>query len=348
MPSTHVVSSGETLSQISRRHGFSDWNVVWKDPGNDAIRSLRSQPEQIRPGDKIHVPDRNPVRTPVTPCSTTCLKLKSPGQLAVFELGVFDKANPSRPLAGFDVHLRIPSDGSIQKYVTPADGVIRLEGPTVASGSVEVVVIEDLKGNPPIRYSAYCGQSLPVGESHVIEIPDKRSVADAIAAEQGMTRRSGWGARSPKKELEPDWDYAWIVIHHSGDGGYKTAKALQDVQMDKRSYDDIAYEYVVQLDGSVYEGRHISYKSAANSKQNTGKIGIIIAGDFEHQIYDVDDDVTQASLDRVVSLVNTLKKHFPLTRLVGHRDLDPSNECPGSELYPRLEELRKKTGLAGL
>ena len=37
-------------------------------------------------------------------------------------------------------------------------------------------------------------------------IPNKRKVADDIAASAGVVRRATWGAAPPKKELEQDWD----------------------------------------------------------------------------------------------------------------------------------------------
>jgi hypothetical protein len=45
-------------------------------------------------------------------------------------------------------------------------------------------------------------------------------------------------------------------------------------------------------------------------------------------------------------LVTDLKKLFPtLTTLGGHKDFKKTTECPGNQLYPLLEDIRKSLGL---
>lgn len=346
MSTNHVVKSGETLSQIARRHGFQRWRLLWDAPENADLRSLRGAPEALRPGDAVVIPARNPRQHPVAPDDCVELTLDAPEPLALFELGLFDSGPLGGALAGFDVDLRLPGDGKIHRYRVPADGIVRLEGELVAAGEVQLVDAVDATADPTIPYQHCVGQLLPCGQCHDVRLPNKRRVADAVANTVAIGRRAAWGAAPPKVPLDPDWDYTTVVLHHSGNSGERSPKAIQDKQLAAK-YDDIAYEYVVGLDGKVWEGRHLAFKSAANSGQNTGKIAIIVAGDFEHQWWDRDDDVTPVALDSVVRLVNCLRTHFSLTRLIGHRDIPPGNtECPGSELYKELPGLRARTELA--
>ena len=63
------------------------------------------------------------------------------------------------------------------------------------------------------------------------------------------------------------------------------------------------------------------------------------------QWWDDDDDPTPAALDSAVRVVKELKKHFALTKLIGHRDIDGKTKCPGGELHKHLPTLRTRTGL---
>jgi hypothetical protein len=351
MPTKHTVTSGETISEIAQRNGFQDWRLVWNWSGNQGLRNHRGAPEHIQPGDTVEIPDRTTKTRPVSAGGTHRFQLKSVEPLPLVEIGVFDKRQPNVGLKGYKLVLRHPGAATDTTHQIPANGVIRLEGQSVSGGVVTIVDLVDDRADPTIRYPEVQGRELQTGRSHQVLVPDKRGIADAIAAALGIMRRADWTARQPSKELEPAWDYATVVIHHLGNNVGKSPKEIQDYQMSLESdpFDDIAYEYIVQLDGRVQEGRHLAFLSAANSKQNTGKIAIILAGDFEPQWYDAsDDDVTDAGLNRIVALVNTLKLYFPITRLIGHRDIVPGKtECPGEELYKRLPELRAQTGLGG-
>ncbi len=350
MSTRHTVQAGETISQIAQRFGFQDWRFVWDALENGELRARRGEPRNIRPGDEVFIPPRTPRTEKVMSGARGAFQLTAPPPLDVFEVGFFDKAAPSEPIPALKVTLRLPGSPELKKFTTSQAGIIRLEGAEVGTGEVEVSDILDERADPHISYQHLAGQTLRTGESHVVELPDKRKVADKVAAALRIQRRAAWGAAKPTKTLEPDWDYDTIVIHHSGDSGEKVVKALQTKQMAK-GYDDIAYEYVVQLDGSIAEGRHLAFKSAANSGQNAQKLAILVAGDFEHGVFDFDDDdPTPAALDAVVRLVEELKRHFPLKKLVGHRDLPRAagtTECPGGELYKLLPGLRARTGLAG-
>src|SRR5690606_1568329 len=132
---------------------------------------------------------------------------------------------------------------------------------------------------------------LAVNHQHLFEIPHKRKVLDRIAAKHSIQRRAAWGARPPNlAEMEQDWDFDMIVIHHSGNRGRKQPTEIQNFHMDDQGFDDIAYQYIVLPNGSIAEGRYLTHKGAANAAQNTGKLGILVAGDFEPGVLDFDDD----------------------------------------------------------
>ena len=54
--SWYTVKSGDWVSKIATRFGFSDWKTVWNDPQNADLRDLRGDPNVILPGDQIYIP----------------------------------------------------------------------------------------------------------------------------------------------------------------------------------------------------------------------------------------------------------------------------------------------------
>ena len=73
--------------------------------------------------------------------------------------------------------------------------------------------------------------------------------------------RQEWGATAPKKSwtwLKPS-RVQGIVIHHSGVEGGPTGKdavrAFERHHMNTRGWSSIAYNWLVDVDGTIYEGR---------------------------------------------------------------------------------------------
>jgi N-acetylmuramoyl-L-alanine amidase len=56
---TVAVAAGDCISSIAIAHGF-DWETVWNHPQNAKLRSQRSDPNVLRPGDSVFVPEREP------------------------------------------------------------------------------------------------------------------------------------------------------------------------------------------------------------------------------------------------------------------------------------------------
>lgn len=59
MPTTHTVAAGENFSVIAARHGFRNWRIVYYAPENADYRTRHPDPDLIRPGDKIVIPDHS-------------------------------------------------------------------------------------------------------------------------------------------------------------------------------------------------------------------------------------------------------------------------------------------------
>jgi hypothetical protein len=99
--------------------------------------------------------------------------------------------------------------------------------------------------------------------------------------------------------------------------------------------------------GQIYEGRRLYYKGSHTENANTGKVGILIMGNFEREFAGLlGGKPSTAQLASAKRLVKSLRMVFPsLAILGGHKDFKIKTECPGNQLYPLLDDMRKETGL---
>ncbi len=178
---------------------------------------------------------------------------------------------------------------------------------------------------------------------------DPFRVADTFIEDQDIVPRGNWARqRENLADLtaNPDWDYTIVVIHHSGNDSDATVWSIEDQHINEKGYSAVGYHFLITRAGKVYEGRRLPYKGSHVEKANTGKIGIVLIGDYEHQIWDFDDhEISVPQMNAAVRLINALTQLFPLLELGGHKDWKSTTECPGAVLYAQLPELRRRTGL---
>lgn len=112
-----------------------------------------------------------------------------------------------------------------------------------------------------------------------------------------------------------------IVIHHAATppGRDVTAEEIHHWHRE-RGFDGIGYHYAVLIDGTVEQGRPEYWTGAHVEDQNTGKIGICVIGTGKPE------GGQEVGL-RV--LVGHLLARYPEAEVCGHRNLDPTSECPG-------------------
>jgi hypothetical protein len=183
-----------------------------------------------------------------------------------------------------------------------------------------------------------------------MDLQQRIQKVDEFIKRNGISARADWGARASRIPDTPeslDWDYSVVVIHHSGLWGDTDPHVIQNKHMNKNGWDDVGYHFMVGKNGEIYEGRRLIYKGSHTENANTGKIGILVMGNFEKAFFGLlGGTPSRIQLEGVRRLVIALKGLFPtLTTLGGHKDYKKSTECPGSELYPLLGDLRQTTGL---
>jgi len=151
--------------------------------------------------------------------------------------------------------------------------------------------------------------------------------------------RAGWGSRGPKSRLTPlnKKRVVGIAIHHSGvkngPKGVTAVKAFERHHMDANGWNAIAYNFLVDEQGVIYEGRGAGKISAATRPYNSRTESICYTGDGDKNI----PTKTQASL---IWLIADIQKRYSNKLWVkGHREL-ASTSCPGNVLFNWVQDHR--------
>ncbi|WP_439741227.1 peptidoglycan recognition protein family protein [Bacillus pseudomycoides] len=135
-------------------------------------------------------------------------------------------------------------------------------------------------------------------------------------------------------ELQPLQNVTKLIIHHTAEDGwdvYKTHEFHQKV----RGWSGIGYNYFIEEDGTVFEGRGL-YIGAHAKGYNSKTIGICMTGNFDKY------DPTLAQIDSLHSLCKWFMKKFSICEehILGHRELEGvTKTCPGTRFS--MVELRK-------
>ena len=166
-------------------------------------------------------------------------------------------------------------------------------------------------------------------------------------------RRNKWGG-SPdwpdmSKVVHCDWNYTTVVLHNFDNGYKNTPEKIKDFDLKQDGYADIGCHFIIDREGIIYEARSLLFLGAhvVDKPTNTGRIGVVVCGDFQHQWWDLsDDDVEPKQIVALEKLLNALKSTFDgkLKFLMTHRDYK-SGACPGDKLLGHLDNLRAKTDL---
>ena len=133
-----------------------------------------------------------------------------------------------------------------------------------------------------------------------------------------------------------------IVVHHSATA-YGNPIEVQNLHMDGRGFSDVAYHFLIDSEGVIYEGRAINIRGAHVQGFNTGSVGIVLLGNFN------DVQPTESQFDSLHALVDYLRYTYEIRYLAGHKDYPNQSpdgtECPGDNLYPLLPKLTQDLGM---
>lgn len=145
-----------------------------------------------------------------------------------------------------------------------------------------------------------------------------------------------------------------LIVHHSA--GTNTSndwaavvRSIWDFHVNVRGWDDIGYNWLIDPNGVLYQGRGDDVRGAHFCGNNSGTMGVCVMGDFTNI---TPTDNAKDALGNLLAWkscavdINPLGTDFhasselQLMRISGHRD-GCSTACPGDAFYPQLPAIRQ-------
>lgn len=173
------------------------------------------------------------------------------------------------------------------------------------------------------------------------------TIPSAVSSPKPEVRtRAEWGARPAAKPYSPMTPER-ITVHHtesaqplSAESAIDELQATQRFHQNGRGWIDMAYHYLIDGGGRIWEGRPMAVVGAHVKEKNDGNVGISLMGDFTKG----KKKPTVAQIASLKGLTRWLSATYaiPADRIKGHRDQEIT-ECPGDALYAQLDELRRAT-----
>lgn len=114
-----------------------------------------------------------------------------------------------------------------------------------------------------------------------------------------------------------------IIIHCSATRAGQDLRAKDIDRMHRaRGFNQIGYNYVVDLDGTIESGRPLTISGAHCLGYNDHSVGICYIGglDGNGQPTDTRTDQQKAAIRELVA---TICKDYPIIEVLGHRDTSP-------------------------
>ena len=163
--------------------------------------------------------------------------------------------------------------------------------------------------------------------------------------------RGAWNASPVRPSARPMGPPRRITVHHSGSRSSRFAVAdvareirgIQHDHQDRAGWADIAYHFIIDRAGRLWEGRSLALQGAhaGDDASNRGNIGVCLLGDF-----DVEGPTAEQrrTLRDLVSRLETLYG-IPPAEVYSHRGVRAahglgSTICPGRHLLAMVEDLR--------
>ena len=221
----------------------------------------------------------------------------------------------------------------------------------------------------------------PSGASAARALPLARPVLDAGPGQPPIIARSAWAQGHAPPRYPPAYGYVRLAFVHHTDtpNGYSPAEvpavlmSMYRFHRYVRGWNDIGYNFVIDLYGRIWEARAGGIDEAVIGAQaggyNTVSTGVSVLGTFDDV---VPSPAAIAALQRLLAWKLSLHgipirghvtvevdpadafytpfapgAHVSLPRVAGHRDGDATG-CPGNAFYARLPSIRPRVAaLAG-
>ena len=119
---------------------------------------------------------------------------------------------------------------------------------------------------------------------------------DELCDIENFVSREEWGAKDPTMPLTPQTNFNYLIVHSTtylGQGSVQSngecpsfevcknfIRQAQEVHMERGFY-DIGYNYLIDMDGNIYEGRGLKVEGAHTYRYNCDSYGVAFIGRFD-------------------------------------------------------------------
>ena len=119
-----------------------------------------------------------------------------------------------------------------------------------------------------------------------------------------------------------------VIVHCAAtpEGRDVKTEEIKRWHTEERGWSDIGYHWVVELDGSINEGRSEDINGAHCRGHNSDSIGICYVGGSDSE-GNPKDTRTEEQRDALVTLIKEILDRHPDAEVFGHRDFS-TKACP--------------------
>ncbi|MDP4007871.1 MAG: SpoIID/LytB domain-containing protein [Candidatus Peregrinibacteria bacterium] len=153
----------------------------------------------------------------------------------------------------------------------------------------------------------------------------------------------------------PQSDIKAIFVHHTAsqedamEDSYAAMRAIYYYHTVTRGWGDIGYNYLIDEDGRIFEGRYGGDKviGAHTANFNVGTVGVAMIGNYQ------ENEINGGAVEGLVRLLTSLTEKYKLDPIAilklrgknvnvisGHRDAGKT-VCPGEHVYEKLVSIRQ-------
>lgn len=119
-----------------------------------------------------------------------------------------------------------------------------------------------------------------------------------------------------------------IVVHCTAtpEGREVTIEDVRRWHVEERGWSDVGYHWLIELDGTLKQGRHESRSGAHAKGWNGVSIGVCYVGGCDENMKPKDTRTDDQKIT-LGCLLQDLKGRYPKAKIIGHMDIS-SKACP--------------------
>jgi hypothetical protein len=210
-------------------------------------------------------------------------------------------------------------------------------------------------GEPTYRHFYTPGDDIAAA---AVSPPPANEPLACPCAQPPVSLRSAWcpAGDCPENSSPTPTVVTHLIVHHSAGSNTSgnwaaVVRAIWDYHVNGNGWSDIGYNYLVDPNGVLYEGRGNNILGAHFCAKNGNTMGVCVMGDFtnvtptENAITSLQRLLAWKACDRDIDPLGSAfhpSSGLNLKNISGHRD-GCSTACPGDAFYPLLPEVRQGT-----